>query len=108
MIAYEAADVTIAPTADDMVAQSLLESLAVGTPVLASASNPRRSNIAAAPTAVCITRIGKSSSKRLRLLMTNNRLRSRLGKTAERISGRISMGRGARPFRSTVSRARTR
>jgi glycosyltransferase involved in cell wall biosynthesis len=39
MIAYEAADVTIAPSADDLVAQPLLESLAVGTPVLASARN---------------------------------------------------------------------
>jgi glycosyltransferase involved in cell wall biosynthesis len=39
MTAYEAALVTLAPEADDLLAQSLLESLAVGTPVLASASN---------------------------------------------------------------------
>ena len=39
MTAYEAASVTIAPIADDLLSQSLLESLAVGTPVLASASN---------------------------------------------------------------------
>jgi glycosyltransferase involved in cell wall biosynthesis len=39
MTAYEAADVTIAPAADDLLAQPLLESLAVGTPVLASARN---------------------------------------------------------------------
>ena len=39
MIAYEAADVTIAPASDDLLAQPLLESLAVGTPVLASARN---------------------------------------------------------------------
>jgi glycosyltransferase involved in cell wall biosynthesis len=50
MIAYEAASVTIAPAADDLVAQPLLESLAVGTPVLACGRNPaavehcRRSN----------------------------------------------------------------
>ena len=31
--------VTIAPDADDLLSQSLLESLAVGTPVLANASN---------------------------------------------------------------------
>ena len=39
MTAYEAAAVTIAPDADDLLSQSLLESLAVGTPVLANASN---------------------------------------------------------------------
>jgi glycosyltransferase involved in cell wall biosynthesis len=39
MIAYEAAAVTIAPATDDLIAQPLLESLAVGTPVLASARN---------------------------------------------------------------------
>src|SRR4029450_6370882 len=39
MIAYEAASVTIAPASDDLIAQPLLESLAVGTPVLASARN---------------------------------------------------------------------
>jgi D-inositol-3-phosphate glycosyltransferase len=35
MVAYEAADVTIAPASGDLLAQPLLESLAVGTPVLA-------------------------------------------------------------------------
>jgi glycosyltransferase involved in cell wall biosynthesis len=40
MTAYEAAEVTIAPASDDLLAQPLLESLAVGTPVLASARNP--------------------------------------------------------------------
>jgi glycosyltransferase involved in cell wall biosynthesis len=39
MTAYEAADVTIAPASDDLLAQPLLESLAVGTPVLACARN---------------------------------------------------------------------
>jgi glycosyltransferase involved in cell wall biosynthesis len=39
MTAYEAADVTIAPACDDLLAQPLLESLAVGTPVLANARN---------------------------------------------------------------------
>ncbi len=39
MTAYEAASVTIAPVSDDLLSQSLLESLAVGTPVLASATN---------------------------------------------------------------------
>jgi glycosyltransferase involved in cell wall biosynthesis len=39
MTAYEAAAVTLAPASDDLLSQSLLESLAVGTPVLANASN---------------------------------------------------------------------
>jgi glycosyltransferase involved in cell wall biosynthesis len=39
MAAFEAANITIAPSPDDLLAQSALESLAVGTPVLASARN---------------------------------------------------------------------
>jgi glycosyltransferase involved in cell wall biosynthesis len=39
MTACEAASVTIAPDTEDLLSQSLLESLAVGTPVLANASN---------------------------------------------------------------------
>jgi glycosyltransferase involved in cell wall biosynthesis len=39
MAAYEAADLTIAPSPDDLLAQAPLESFAVGTPVLASARN---------------------------------------------------------------------
>ena len=39
MTAYEAASITIAPGASDLLSQSLLESLAVGTPVLANAAN---------------------------------------------------------------------
>lgn len=39
MTAYEAASITIAPATDDLLSQSLLESLAVGTPVLANAAN---------------------------------------------------------------------
>jgi glycosyltransferase involved in cell wall biosynthesis len=79
MIAFEAADVTLAPAGDDLVAQPVLESLAVGTPVLASAVNEsavdhcRRANG------------GLYYSNRaefvdaLRLLMTNKRLHDRLG-----------------------------
>jgi glycosyltransferase involved in cell wall biosynthesis len=79
MIACEAADVTIAPSADDLVAQPLLESLAVGTPVLATARNSaavehcRRSNAG-----LYYSNRGEFVEA-LRLLMTNTRLRSRLG-----------------------------
>jgi len=79
MIAYEAADVTLAPTPDDLLSQSLLESLAVGTPVLASARNEaavehvRRSN------AGLYYANREEFSEALHLLMTNNRLREKLG-----------------------------
>ena len=79
MIAYQAADVTIAPDADDLVAESLLESLAVGTPVLASARNEaavehcRRSN------AGLYYGSRDEFVEALRLLMANSRLRERLG-----------------------------
>jgi len=39
MVAFEAADVTVAPASSDLLAESVLESFAVGTPVLASARN---------------------------------------------------------------------
>ncbi|MGE0591998.1 MAG: glycosyltransferase [Vicinamibacterales bacterium] len=39
LVAYEAADVTIAPEARDLLAQTTLESMAVGTPVLVNAGN---------------------------------------------------------------------
>src|SRR6185503_5791163 len=79
MVAYEAADVTIAPGSDDPLALSTLESLAVGTPVLASARNQaavehcRRANA------------GLYYSNRdefvdaLRLLMTKSKLREQMG-----------------------------
>ncbi len=79
MIAYEAADVTIAPSADDLLSQPLLESLAVGTPVLASAGNGaavehcRRSN------AGLFYANREEFVEALRVLMTNTRLRNRLG-----------------------------
>ena len=48
MVAYEAADVTHRAVADDLLAQSVLESFAVGTPVLASARTRPRSSTAGA------------------------------------------------------------
>jgi glycosyltransferase involved in cell wall biosynthesis len=39
LAAFEAADVTIAPSPDDLCAESVLESMAAGTPVLANARN---------------------------------------------------------------------
>jgi glycosyltransferase involved in cell wall biosynthesis len=79
MIAYEAADVTIAPTADDLVAQPLLESLAVGTPVLASARNSAAVEHCRRANAGLYYANRGEFVEALRLLMTNSRLRKRLG-----------------------------
>ena len=79
MGAYEASDVTIAPASDDLLAEPLLESLAVGTPVLASARNE------AAVAHLRRANAGLYYANRdefvegLRLIMTNSRLRERLG-----------------------------
>ncbi len=79
MVAFDAADVSLAPSPDDLLAQSLLESFAVGTPVLASAGNDA---------AVEHCRLGNGGLyyanreefvETLRLLTTNDRLRRRLG-----------------------------
>lgn len=79
MIAYEAADVTIAPSADDLVAQPLLESLAVGTPVLASARNSAAVEHCRRANAGLYYANREEFVEALRLLMTNSRLRNRLG-----------------------------
>jgi glycosyltransferase involved in cell wall biosynthesis len=79
MAAYEAADVTLAPTPDDLLAQPALESFAVGTPVLASARSEaavehcRRSN------AGLFYANRDEFVEALRLLTTNTRLREALG-----------------------------
>ncbi len=79
MIAYEAADVTIAPASDDLVAQPLLESLAVGTPVLASARNEAAVEHCRRANAGLYYANRDEFVEALRLITTNNRLRERLG-----------------------------
>ena len=79
MIAYEAAEVTIAPDPGDLLGLCVLESFAVGTPVLASARNEaavehcRRANAG--------LYYGNRSEfvEGMKMLMTNSRLRERLG-----------------------------
>jgi glycosyltransferase involved in cell wall biosynthesis len=79
MSAYEAADVTLFPAPDDLLALPLLQSLAVGTPVLASARN------LAAVAHCCRAGAGLYYANReefvesLRVLMKDTRLRQRLG-----------------------------
>ena len=81
MTAYEAADVLIAPTPEDLLAQPVLESLAVGTPVLASTRSP-------AAVDHCVRSGGglyyanrDEFVEALRLLTTDQRLRERLGES---------------------------
>jgi glycosyltransferase involved in cell wall biosynthesis len=79
MIAYEAADVTIAPGSNDLVAQSALESMAVGTPVLANALNESAVDHCRRANAGLYYGNRDEFVAALRLLMTNRRLRERLG-----------------------------
>jgi len=79
MIAYEAADVTLAPTPDDLLSQSLLESFAVGTPVLASARNDAAVEHVRRANAGLYYANRDEFAEALRMLMTNTRLRETLG-----------------------------
>jgi glycosyltransferase involved in cell wall biosynthesis len=109
MIACEAADVTIAPSADDLVSQPLLESLAVGTPVLASARNSAAVEHCRRANAGLYYSNRGEFVEALRLMMTNSRLRSRLGE-----NGRIYIRQNFRwdavlgRFDRLVSKARAR
>jgi glycosyltransferase involved in cell wall biosynthesis len=78
MVAYEAADVTIAPSADDLIAQSVLESFAVGTPVLASARNEAAVEHCRRANAGLYYANRDEFVEAMRLLFTNTRLRERL------------------------------
>jgi glycosyltransferase involved in cell wall biosynthesis len=79
MIAYEAAEVTIAPTSDDLLAQPVLESLAVGTPVLASARNTAAVAHCGAANAGLYYANRDEFVEAMRLLTANKRLREQLG-----------------------------
>jgi len=79
MIAYEAADVTIAPASDDLVAQPLLESMAVGTPVLASARNEAAVEHCRRANAGLFYANREEFVEAMRLLTASNGLRERLG-----------------------------
>ena len=109
MIAYEAAEVTIAPSADDLVAQPLLESLAVGTPVLASARNAAAVEHCRRANAGLYYANREEFVEALKLLMTNGRLRGRLGE-----NGRTYIRQNFRwdavlgRFDRLVARARTK
>jgi len=80
MVAFEAADVTVAPESDDLMAKPVLESFAVGTPVLASAMNLAAVVHARRANAGLYYANGPEFVEGLRLLMANDRLRAALGR----------------------------
>lgn len=83
MIAYESADLTIAPSPDDLLSQSLLESLSVGTPVLASGRNEAAVEHCRKAGGGLYYANREEFVEGLRVLMENPRLRERLS-----VSGR--------------------
>jgi glycosyltransferase involved in cell wall biosynthesis len=84
MIAYEAADVTLAPEPDDLAATTVLESFAVGTPVLANARNDAAVDYCRRANAGLYYASRDEFTEALRLLMTDTRLRARLGGNGRR------------------------
>jgi glycosyltransferase involved in cell wall biosynthesis len=78
MVAYEAADITLAPESDDLIAQPVLESLAVGTPVLAAALNHAAVEHARRSNAGLYYGNRDEFVEALRLMTTNTRLRERM------------------------------
>jgi len=81
MVAYEAADVTIAPGSDDPLALSVLESFAVGTPVLACARNAAAVEHCRRAGAGLYYANRQEFVEALRMLMTRNKLREQLGES---------------------------
>ena len=84
MMAYEAADAAIAPEPDDLLATTVLESFAVGTPVLASARNAAAVDLCRRANAGLYYSNGAEFVEALRLLMTKSRLRVQLGENGRR------------------------
>jgi glycosyltransferase involved in cell wall biosynthesis len=79
MVAYEAADVTIAPAGHDLLAQPVLESFAVGTPVLASAMNDAAVEHCRRANGGLFYASRDEFVEALRVITTNNRLREKMG-----------------------------
>jgi glycosyltransferase involved in cell wall biosynthesis len=81
MIAYEAANVSIAPDPDDLLAQPVLESFAVGTPVLANARNTASVELCRKANAGLYYSNRAEFVEGMRVLMTNSKLRERMGES---------------------------
>ena len=84
MMAYEAAEVTVAPERDDLTAHNVLESFAVGTPVLAAASNEAAVDHCHRANAGLYYANRDEFVEALRLLLADPRLRERLGENGRR------------------------
>jgi glycosyltransferase involved in cell wall biosynthesis len=84
MVAYEAANVTIAPASDDLLAQPLLESMAVGTPVLASAANEAAVEHCRRANGGLYYANREEFVDALRTVMADSRLREALGENGRR------------------------
>ena len=87
MVAYEAADVTIAPCDDDPLAQSVLQSFAVGTPVLASARNEVAVEHCRRANGGLYYANREEFVEALRTLMTRSKLREQLGESGRQYIG---------------------
>jgi glycosyltransferase involved in cell wall biosynthesis len=83
-MAYEAADVVLAPEPEDLAATAILESFAVGTPVLANASNDTAVDHCRRANAGLYYANREEFTAALHLLMTDMRLRARLGENGRR------------------------
>lgn len=80
MSAYQAADVTIAPEYDDLLAESVLESLAAGTPALVSARNRAAVELCRRSGGGLYYGNQEEFVEGLRVLMTQPRLRQQMGR----------------------------
>jgi glycosyltransferase involved in cell wall biosynthesis len=84
MVAMEAADVAISPDPDDIVAEQVLESFAVGTPVLASARNGAAVDHCRRANAGLYYGNREEFVAALRAIMSNSRLREALGRNGRK------------------------
>jgi glycosyltransferase involved in cell wall biosynthesis len=84
MFAYEAAEVTLAPEPDDLLATNVLESFAVGTPALVSARNAAAVDYCRQANAGLYYATRDEFVEALRLLIGDPRLRERLGENGRR------------------------
>lgn len=79
MAAFEAADVTMAPRGDDLSAETVLESFAAGTPVLAAATNEAAVELCTRANAGLYYANREEFIEALSLLTGDSRLRAKLG-----------------------------
>jgi len=84
MVACEAAEVTLAPDSTDLLGTSVLESFAVGTPVLASARNLAAVDHCRRGNGGLFYATRDEFIEAMRLLMSDPRLRQRLGESGRR------------------------